>query len=120
MAASDFRLDRFAHDARCSYGEWPEQPEFREPPLSIEGAADHWNHREDTDYFSQPRALFRLLKPAQRQALFENTARAVGGAPQAIQMRHIANCEKCDPDYAKGVADALGVALGDVRKQETA
>jgi catalase len=36
-----------------SYGEWQEQPEFREPPLSIEGAADHWNHREDTDYYSQ-------------------------------------------------------------------
>ena len=23
-----------------SYGEWREQPDFREPPLSIEGAAD--------------------------------------------------------------------------------
>jgi catalase len=102
-----------------SYGAWPEQPDFREPPLSIEGAADRWNHREDADYFSQPRALFRLLKPAQRQALFENTARAVGGAPQAIQMRHLGNCQQCDPDYAKGVADALGVPLGDVPKQRT-
>jgi catalase len=39
-----------------SYGQWQEQPDFREPPLSIEGAADHWNHREDTDYYSQPGA----------------------------------------------------------------
>ena len=23
--------------------------------------ADHWNHREDTDYYSQPGALFRLM-----------------------------------------------------------
>jgi catalase len=30
--------------------------DFREPPLSIEGAADHWNHREDADYYSQPGA----------------------------------------------------------------
>jgi len=35
-----------------SYGEWAEQPDFREPPLSIEGAADHWNQRVDTDYYS--------------------------------------------------------------------
>ena len=30
-----------------SYGEWQEQPEFAEPPLDLEGAADHWNFRED-------------------------------------------------------------------------
>jgi len=35
-----------------SYGEWQQQPDYREPPLSLEGAADHWNHREDTDYYS--------------------------------------------------------------------
>ena len=64
-----------------SYGEWKEQPDFREPPLSIDGVADHWNHREDGDYCSQPGALFRLMTPAQRQVLFENTARSVGGAP---------------------------------------
>ena len=37
-------------------GEWLDQPDFSEPPLSIEGAADHWNHRVDDDYFSQPGA----------------------------------------------------------------
>ena len=38
-----------------SYGEWQEQPAFREPPLTLDGAADHWNHREDDDdYHSQP------------------------------------------------------------------
>lgn len=43
------------------YGEWLEQPDFREPPLSVEGAADHWNHRIDEDYYSQPGALYRLM-----------------------------------------------------------
>ncbi|MEG2328411.1 MAG: catalase, partial [Akkermansia sp.] len=38
-----------------SYNEWQEQPDFREPPLDLEGAADHWNFREDDDdYYSQP------------------------------------------------------------------
>jgi catalase len=94
-----------------SYREWLEQPDFREPPLSIEGAADHWNHRVDEDYYSQPRALFRLMTGAQRQVLFENTARAVGGAPKEVQLRHIANCLKCDPAYGKGIADALHLSL---------
>jgi catalase len=92
-----------------SYGQWEEQPDYREPPLSIEGAADHWNHREDDDYYSQPGALFRLMTPAQQQALFENTARSIGGAPREIQLRHIRNCTKADPAYGAGVAKALGI-----------
>ncbi len=93
-----------------SYGQWEEQPDFREPPLSLDGAADHWNHRVDTDYYSQPGALFRLMTPAQQQLLFENTARSIGGAPKEIQLRHIGNCLKADPNYGNGVAAALGIA----------
>jgi catalase len=96
-----------------SSGEWQEQPAFAEPPLSLEGAADHWNHREDTDYYSQPGALFRLLTPAQQQVLFDNTARSIGAAPREIQLRHIGNCLKADPAYGAGVADALGIAPDD-------
>lgn len=93
-----------------SYGQWQEQPDYREPPLSIEGMADHWNHREDTDYYSQPGQLFRLMPPAQQQVLFENTARAMGDAPDEIKRRHIANCTQADPAYGAGVAQALGLA----------
>lgn len=91
-----------------SYQEWVEQPDFREPPLSIEGAADHWNHRVDDDYHSQPRALFRLMTPAQQQVLFDNTARAISGASQLVKQRHIDNCTACDPAYGAGVAEAIG------------
>lgn len=93
-----------------SYGEWREQPDFSEPPLQLEGPADRWNYREDDeDYFSQPRALFRLMTPAQQRVLFENTARAMGDAPIEIKRRHIENCTKCDPAYGAGVAKALGL-----------
>ncbi|MBB5369798.1 MULTISPECIES: catalase [unclassified Janthinobacterium] len=88
--------------------EWAEQPDFREPPLSLEGAADHWNHRVDEDYYSQPRALFRLMTPAQQQVLFENTARAISGASPEVKARHIGNCTLCDPAYGAGVAEAIG------------
>ena len=48
-----------------SYGEWQQQPEFAEPPLALEGAADHWNFREDDDdYYTQPGLLFRLMSPS--------------------------------------------------------
>ncbi len=98
-----------------SYGEWQEQPEFREPPLKLDGAADHWSHRDDDDdYYSQPRDLFRLMSPAQQQVLFENTARAMGDAPKEIKLRHIGNCLKADPAYGQGVAKTLGIPLNEV------
>ncbi|MDY0973424.1 catalase [Massilia sp. CFBP9012] len=89
------------------HGEWQEQPDFREPRLSLEGAADHWNHRVDADYYSQPALLFRKMSPAQREALFQNTARAIAGASDEVKARHIANCTMCDPAYGDGVARAI-------------
>ncbi|MEA3122137.1 MAG: catalase [Paraburkholderia sp.] len=94
-----------------SYSEWKEQPDFSEPPLTIEGSADHWNHRVDEDYFSQPGNLFRKMTPAQQQVLFENTARAMGDAPEEIKRRHIAHCSKADPAYGAGVAAAAGLKI---------
>lgn len=97
-----------------SYGEWQQQPDFFEPPLSLEGAADHWNHRVDDDYYSQAGNLFRMMNAEQRQALFGNTARAMGDAPREIKVRHIGNCLKADPAYGEGVALALGIPLSEV------
>jgi catalase len=95
-----------------SFGEWQEQPAYREPPLELSGAAAAWDFREDdSDYYTQPGKLFRLMTPAQQQVLFENTARAMGDAPDFIKVRHIGNCLRADPAYGKGVADALGIAM---------
>jgi catalase len=99
-----------------SYGEWQEQPEYKEPPLAIDGAAAHWNFREDDDdYYTQPGILFRLMAPQQQQVLFENTARAMGDCPREIKVRHIGNCLKADPAYGKGVAKAMGIPLSEVK-----
>ena len=99
-----------------SYGEWQDQPSTKEPPLELSGAADHWNQREDEDYFSQPGKLFRLMTAEKQALLFGNTARSIGGAPREIQIRHIGNCLKADPAYGKGVALALGIPLSDIPK----
>jgi len=97
-----------------SYNEWKEQPEFAEPPLSLEGAADHWNHREDKDYYSQPGKLFRLMTPGQKEVLFANTARSIADATREVKIRHISNCLKADPAYGKGVAEAIGIPISEI------
>ena len=111
---TDGNLGRTPNYFPNSLGEWADQPWLNEPPLEIDGAAAHWDHRVDDDHYQQPGDLFRKMSPAQRQLLFDNTARAVGGAAIHIQERHIANCAKADPDYGAGVRQALS-ALAIVR-----
>ena len=91
-----------------SFNQWQEQPQFREPPLKITGDADWWNFRDDdANYFKQPGDLFRLMTPEKQQLLFDNTARAMGDAPDFIKRRHVENCTKADPAYGAGVEAAL-------------
>ena len=93
-----------------SYGEWDDSPDRKEPPLKLQGDAYNYNEREyDNDYYSQPRDLFLLMSTEQKNALFENTARAMGNAELFIKQRHVKNCSKADPAYGEGVAKALGI-----------
>ncbi len=99
-----------------SNGAWKDQPDFSEPPLKISGDAAHWQYScDDADYYEQPGKLFRVMTPEQQEALFGNTARAMAGVPREIQIRHIYNCTKADPAYGKGVADALGIPMSEVK-----
>ena len=84
-----------------------EQPDFSEPPLSLEGAAAHWDHREDSDYFSQPRRLFELLSEDEHQRMFQRIANDMRDIPDFIQQRQIGLFSEVHPDYGAGVAAAL-------------
>lgn len=90
-------------------GQWSDHPEAGEPPLPLEGAAMHWDHRRDDDHFAQPGALFRLMGPEEKQRLFDNTARSIAGASVEVKERHIAHCTRADRAYGEGVARALGL-----------
>lgn len=95
-----------------SYGEWQDSPEKKEPPLASKGDVFNYNEREyDDDYFTQAGDLFRLMSSDQQQALFGNTARAMGDAELFIKQRHVRNCHAADPAYGAGVAAALGIDL---------
>ncbi|MBT0518673.1 catalase [Morganella morganii] len=90
-----------------SAGLFQEQPDFSEPPLSVDGAADHWNHREDTDYFSQPRALYELLSDAEHQRIFARIAGELVQAAEETQARQIALFKQVHPEYGAGVEAAI-------------
>lgn len=90
-----------------SKGYWVDQPQLNEPPLALDGAAAHWDHRVDDDHYEQPGNLFRKMSAAQREVLFDNTARQLAGVPSEIAQRHIDNCTLADPAYGRGVAAAL-------------
>ena len=76
--------------------------------------ASNWNFREDdNDYYTQPGKLFNLMSSEQKTVLFENTARAMGDASEKVKLRHIYNCTQADPEYGKGVAEALGLSAVD-------
>ncbi len=85
--------------------------------MKLQGDAYNYNEREyDDDYYSQPGDLFRLMSPEQQQVLFKNTAANMGDSELFIKQRHVRNCYKADPDYGKGVADALGICLDEALK----
>ncbi|MCU1251344.1 MAG: catalase [Edaphobacter sp.] len=80
---------------------------------------ENFNFREDDhDYYSQPGNLFRMLKPDERQRLFQNTAHAIGDASKEVRDRHIGNCSKADPAYGEGVAKALAALEQDQESEE--
>ena len=66
----------------------------------IDADRTYWNPVTNT-------LFFRLMTPAQQQALFDNTARAMGDAPDFIKRRHVDNCSKADLAYGAGVEAAL-------------
>ncbi|WDD96417.1 catalase [Burkholderia sp. FERM BP-3421] len=88
------------------FGQFAQDRNALEPALAA-GAVDHYDHREDGDYHSQPGALFRLFDAAQRERLFGNIARHINGVPAEIIERQLEHFAKADPAYAAGVKAAL-------------
>lgn len=86
-----------------------EDPSVKEPPLKISGDADRYNHREGNDDYTQPGNLFRLFNDEQKQRLFNNIADAMEGVPEQIVQRQLVHFYKADPEYADGVAEAIGI-----------
>lgn len=98
-----------------SKGVWTDQPQLNEPPLELDGAAAHRDHRVDDDHYQQPGDLFRMMDAGQRQTLFDNTARQIAGVSKDIRQRHIDNCTKADPAYGVDIVAALARLAADAK-----
>lgn len=66
------------------------------------------------------RVLQTIGTSARTWTIFRNPARALGGAPKEIQVRHIRNCTNADPAYGKGIAAALDIAWNEVSGERAA
>jgi len=90
-----------------SFGGAAQAPEFAEPALRLDGAADRWNHRDGNDDFGQPGALFRLLDAAHQRRLASNIAASMSGVPAFIVERQLAHFDRADRAYGAVVREAL-------------
>ena len=90
-----------------SFGGAQQAPEYKEPPLKISGDADHYDHREGNDDYTQAGNLFRLFDDGQKKRLCANIAEAMQGVPQFIVDKQLAHFDKADPDYGAGIRKAL-------------
>ena len=111
MMRVDGNLGSELHYEPNSYGNWTQSTEQQNPAESGGDVYRYDLRADDSDYYTQPGLLFRAMTPAQQQVLFENTARNLGDSTTQIKHRHICHCYLADPDYGKGVADALKISL---------
>jgi catalase len=101
-----------------SFGGPTQDPAYRERAKQVSGTVDRHNHRLDSDYYSQPGNLFRLMKPDARERLIANIVGSLGGAPQRIQEVQIRHFYKADPAYGTGVAKGLGLNIEKINAAE--
>ena len=95
-----------------SYSSAPKQvPAYAEPALALSGSADRYDHRTDSDYYSQARALFQLMSEDQKALLISNIAGAMRGVTEDVVQRQLQHFFQVDPAYGEGIASALGVSL---------
>jgi len=98
-----------------SFGGPTQDPAYRERPKMVSGTVDRHNHRNDSDYYSQPGDLFRLMDAGAKQRLIDNIVGSLGnGVPKRIQELQIQHFYKADPAYGTGVAKGLGLDINAV------
>lgn len=101
-----------------SYGEWAEQPEYREPPLEMAGAFYHYDPAEEQsdNVFYQPGDLYRNMSEEQKQLLIANTRRDITPCTKNIKVRHTVHCYLADNDYGRRLAEALELDMKEIEE----
>lgn len=82
-------------------------------PYAHVGGVSRYDHRSDEDYYSQAGALYRLMKPEQRQLLIDNIVGAMRSVPSFIQERQVGHFMRADKEYGEGVRKGLAHVTAD-------
>ena len=80
-----------------------------ERPKEVSGTIARHDHRTDSDYYTQPGNLFRLMTADAKERLIGNIVGSLKQVPQRIQNLHVLHFYKADPAYGTGVAKGLGL-----------
>ena len=91
-----------------SFGGPTQDAAYRERARTISGNVDRHDHRADSDYYTQPGNLFRLMPADARERLIANIVASMKSVPERIQRLQIQHFFKADPAYGTGVANARG------------
>src|SRR6202795_2336601 len=94
-----------------SFGGPTQNPAYLERARAVAGALARHTHRSDSDYYSQPGNLFRLMPADAKQRLIDNIVASMKTVPQRIQELQIQHFYKADPAYGAGVAKGLGLNI---------
>lgn len=101
-----------------SFGGPADDAAYLEPPLRIDGEARRYAH-DDSDDFSQARALFEMFDDNQKARLFDSIAGAMAGVPGTIIERQMKHFEAVHEDYAAGIRRALDSLDGENATRRT-
>jgi len=101
-----------------SFGGPTQDAAYRERPRLISGTVDRHNHRDESDYYTQPGNLFRLMPVDAKQRLISNIVGNLSQAPKRIQELQVTHFYKADPAYGEGVAKGLGLDTSKLRGVE--
>ncbi|HVY26005.1 MAG TPA: catalase [Polyangiaceae bacterium] len=82
------------------------------PAYANTGPVQRYDHRADSDYYSQAGALYRLMNEAQKSLLVANIVNAMASVPRDIQARQIAHFRQADTDYGARVEQGLSALAG--------
>ena len=101
-----------------SFGGPTQDPKYVERPKMVSGTVARHDHRSDSDYYSQPGDLFRLMPVEEKRRLISNIVGSLGQAPKRIQELQVRHFYKADPAYGTGVAKGLGLDINSVLAAE--
>ena len=92
-----------------SFGGPTQDKKYVERPKEVSGTVARHDHRSDTDYYTQPGNLFRLMTADAQERLIGNIVGSLKQVPQRIQDLQVQHFYKADPAYGTGVAKGLGL-----------